>query len=181
MRVVGIDPSLTRTGVAYIDEDPLRVRCYSLPTMGSRYDSVADTAARIQRIAIDATLPLADGAFLLALEAPAYSRHGASTWDRAGLWWEITRRAVRDRVPVATVAPTTRARWAAGHGHASKARVLAAMRALWPDATIRNHDEADAVALATMAAQHLGWDVPTLAHHPEPLATVTWPDLEDAA
>lgn len=61
---------------------------------------------------------------------------------------------------------------------ARKARVLAAVREMWPDETIRNDDEADALALATIGAHHLGWPLPfeTKERHTTGLQAVEWPE-----
>lgn len=175
MRVIGIDPSLSRTGVAVVEEGRLPV-VFSLPTTGSRAATLDERAERIDNIVLDATGP-ADGAYLAAIEGPAFNHPGGSTWDRAGLWWRMADRLWRKLIPTATVSPKTRAKWATGHGNAGKAAVQHALETMW-NLRVRNDDEADALALATMAAQWAGMNVPTLDHQPAALRVVAWP-IED--
>lgn len=112
--------------------------------------------------------------------------HGGSPWDRAGLWWRIVHRLLGADIPVAVCPPTVRAKWATGVGggpKATKALVAVAVARLWPDVDAASDDEWDALAMASLGAQHLGLDVPTRAHHSACRASVAWPDsiMEDAA
>ncbi|MFC7447901.1 hypothetical protein [Rhodococcus daqingensis] len=78
------------------------------------------------------------------------------------------------RIAVVDVGVTTVKLWATGYGHASKTAVLESMQALWPHAAIGDNDnKSDALALATIGAQRLGWYEPELPHHLEP--RVSWP------
>lgn len=175
MRIVGIDPSLSSTGVAVLDTGRLPL-VFSVQVSGRRAATVAERGQRIETIAMDATAP-ADDADLVVIEAPAFNFPGGSTWDRAGLWWRMVGRLSRYDMPVAEVSPTTRAKWATNRGNASKQPVKAAVEQLWSLRT-RNDDEADALALATMGGQHLGWDVPTLERQRACLDAVAWPETD---
>ena len=153
-RVVGIDLSLASTGLAVYYPDG-RAAVDSIKTVGKRGDSLADRAARIALIA-DTVMLWPGTTDLIVVEAPSFGAAGGSTWDRAGLWWEVVGRSVR-LARVATVNPTTRAKWAAGSGRSDKAAVAAAIARRMPNVDLANSDESDALALALMGAQWLGW------------------------
>lgn len=180
--VLGIDPSLTGTGVARIASGG-RVQVRHFGRNGKRGESLGDRADRIS----DLTCAVADwicdrteqdpgsrdAPLLTVMEAPSHGSVGGSAWDRAHLWWELVRCVLPDRV--ATVAPATRAKWATGSGRGDKAAVAHAVGKLWPDVAIDCSDCADALALATMGAQYLGWPVKTMARHRDALIAVRWP------
>lgn len=183
--VLGIDPSLTGTGVARVHHDgAVQVRHFG--RKGKRAETLTDRRARIQELYTEALTwglgwqPAGDDPVrdpqLAVIEAPSHGSVGGSAWDRAHLWWSLV--AGIGPPLVATVAPATRAKWATGSGKGDKAAVSAALQRIWPDVDIDCTDCADALALATMAAQHLGWDVPTLQRHSDALAGVKWTRLE---
>jgi Holliday junction resolvasome RuvABC endonuclease subunit len=68
-------------------------------------------------------------------------------------------------------------KWATNSGRADKSDVAVAMARLWPSVDAESNDGWDALALAHIGAQALGWDVPSRAHHTPALAKVEWPDL----
>lgn len=176
MRVLGIDPSLTSTGLAVIESHHNVAACltgYSKST-GRRADAIAAIDRRIQHIAdvVMNWLP----ADLAVIEGPSIGSFGGSPWDRAGLWWRIVHRLLAAEVPVAVCPPKTRAKWATNNGSASKAQVAVAVSRLWPQCPAEVDDEWDALAFATIGAQHLGLPVPTRAHHTAQLAKVAWPE-----
>lgn len=154
-RVVGIDPSLASTGIAVIYPNDAVITTDTIATKGTRADTLIDRHKRIRHI-IEKVSTFWGAADLIVIEGPAGAAPGGSTWDRAGLWWAIVSR-VMTYCPVAVVGPTTRAKWAAGHGRADKGAVAAAMTRRAPDVTLATSDEADALALAWMGAQKLGW------------------------
>ena len=181
-RVIGIDVSLTSTGIAVVHRD-LRAAADSIPSKGQRGDTIAQRAQRMRQIGnqvgdwlYGGTLNAGTPTVLTIVEAPVSVQHpGGSTWDRAGLWWDIVARALACG-PVATVSPTTRAKWATGKGNADKAAVAAAMTRYAPQVEISNSDEADALALAYMGAQKLGWVIATGSVQYAAIDSVTWPE-----
>lgn len=114
---------------------------------------------------------------LAVIEGPAYGANLPSNHDRAGLWWGLYSALRARKIPTAVVAPGTRAKWATGHGRATKTDVLAAVRTWWPHQAIRNHDIADAAVLATLGAYHLGEPMPfpVKDRHTLALEAIAWP------
>lgn len=183
--VVGVDPSLRRTGLARITVppggDPV-AESWACPTIGHRNAPVSVADDRMRRIVghvAGYALPCA----LAAIEGPSHGSAGsAGTWDRAGLWWRIVARLLAADIPVAIIPPKTRAKWACGNGNGGKADVRDAITATW-----RGHwtptypgddNEADALTLASMAAQWLDW-LPLRTHDRAALDGAHWPDRDE--
>jgi crossover junction endodeoxyribonuclease RuvC len=171
-RVVGVDLSLTGTGLATITPD----RAPIVSTSRSKIlgASLNDRDSRLRGIE-HTVLAVCDGAALVVVEGPSYASKGAGTWDRAGLWWYVIRALLATGVPTAEVPPTTLKKFAAGKGNADKTAVAVGLSRLWPDVNASNDNEWDALALATMGAQHLDIPVPQRAHHRDAMAKVVWP------
>lgn len=170
MRVVGIDPSLTATGVADADGGLLTI------TSKPDGDTVADRARRLVTIWAHLRPLRLYAARLVVIEGPAFSRQGqAGVHLRAGLWWHIVTRLHAVGVPVAEVPPTTLKKYATGKGNATKADMR---MALYKRAglDIADDNQADAYWLRQMGLTHLGLDaVPVPATHLAALDKVVWP------
>lgn len=190
--VLGIDPSLTRTGIAIIARGDTHARPVVLTDIGWEGTAAASYDQRLDRIesligAILATINRAvteRGADIvgIAIEGPIYhAKLMPSYFDRAILFGALTsqlRRLSGRRTPWVVINPATREKFITGVGRAGdKARVLAEMRTAWQPATVANHDQADALGLATAYAIHLGWPVPFPLRrcHVENVARITWP------
>lgn len=186
MRVVGLDLSLTGTGIAVLESArlPVLVTAKSKGVPAAAYSDTASFHAadlanrdsRIHRLALR-ILDEAGFASLVVLEGPSYASATGQMWDRAWLWGTVVHRLLLEGVPVAVAAPATVKKFAAGKGTASKVDVAAAMTRLWPKVTPANDNEFDALALATMGAQWLAMSAPSRAHHAATLDHVWWPEL----
>lgn len=151
MNVVGVDPSISSTGVARIAPDGIQViRVKSKPTSD-------DTSARLTRLRDQASRValLVKGADLIVMEGPAFGKNNAMTHMLAGFWWLLAH-GLEKTAPIAVVAPGTLKKFATGKGNASKDEVLAAAVRGFPDVNVTGNDEADALALAALGAVHLG-------------------------
>lgn len=187
-RVIGIDVSLTSTGIAVVHRRDLKAAAGTIASKGQRGDTIARRSARMRQIRNEVSDWLYGGPLnvntppvLTVIEAPISVQHpGGSTWDRAGLWWDIVTMALACG-PVATVSPTTRAKWATGSGKADKAAVAAAITRYAPHVHIAGSDEADALALAYMGAQKLGWVHATGKVQYAAIDAVAWPELDEIA
>jgi Holliday junction resolvasome RuvABC endonuclease subunit len=187
VRILGIDPSLTSTGVACIDGAATiwarTDRIESKPPKRAKGDktraTIPERATRIRDIS-DGVMAwaLAGHTSLALIEEPIHGVKGGSIWDRAGLWWSIVSRMQRADIPVVQVNSTTRRIWATGTAGAGKSPVSVHMSRMWPDLDPGlSDDEWDALVFASMGAQHLGWLPVDLARHREQLAKVVWSDV----
>lgn len=172
MRVAGLDLSLDSTGVA-TEDGVFTVKTKPLPVERSQdHDLRAD---RMSRIRSELATHLR-GHQLVVIEGPAYSKALPSSFDRAGLWWDLYRGLRRGGFDVAVAPPPNVKRYATGKGNAGKTAVIAAVTRLCPELTVANDDEADAIVLRLMGADQAG--VPLVrvpAAHRTALAGVSWP------
>lgn len=163
-RIIGIDPSLTGTGLAFVDTDDHLV--IPVETLTSTGKITASTDERLERIlAIVETViykAVEHKSDLAVIEAPAFSRNNAGTWDRAGLWWLLVSRLSEARIETVTVPPTTRAKYATGKGNDGKDAVLLAVARRYPHVDISTNDEADALVLAAIGAHLVGHPIDEL-------------------
>ena len=176
MRIIGLDLSLTSTGVATYTPGDVEVRrVYSKPHGSTLADRADRLIALLGEIG-DHTI----GADLAAIEGPSLgqARQGGQH-DRAGLWWMVVYGLHLSGVPVVEIPPACVKRYATGKGNASKDEVLAAVIRRYPDVPVMGNDEADALVLVAMAAHH--YQVSTLptvpASHATALAKVDWPEV----
>lgn len=176
MIVLGIDPSLTATGVAAID-GTRDVRLTTVTSKGHRDDSVEKRYDRIALLGLDITgfEPHAD---LAVIEYPTLSqgRQGGHL-DRHGLWWMLIQRLTALRIPYAVATASARACYATGKGNAAKDVVLANVVRRYPGADVQDNNQADALVLAAMGWHHATGsplvDLPQT--HTRALAKVAWP------
>lgn len=167
-RVIGVDPSLTSTGL--VSAEAGRV------TAAQRVRSKAKGADRVQEI-LDAIelaikkrpwrdegeLCLAEGELCLArpvpddvvvgIEGPAMGAKGSSVVQIFGLWGIITHQLWQWGVPFYVVPPSSLKKYATGKGNASKDEVLARVVRNYPDVDVTGNDVADALVIAAIGAR----------------------------
>lgn len=195
MIVLGIDPSLTSTGIARVDtDDRLVAQTWTITSKGTHADTLAQRRERLAMIAErrigDAAIGIGeDGsdlggrADLAIIEGLAMAHHNAGTTMLNGLWWLTVHRLYNLGVPVVAVAPKSLKKYATGAGNAPKeAMVAAAIRRLPHVDTGDQPDRVDALWLAAMGADHLGAPLVDLpATHRAALDGVQWPTRSGAA
>jgi hypothetical protein len=168
-RVLGLDLSLTSTGVATAiagqDATVYRIRTDAVPKLEvgrdkpladvrgaqHRYRAIADTIATIARRGAQVDLVLIEGAMYGGFgktneDGGGFGQYGDD--DRIELG-SIVRDRLCDVAPIMLVAPGTLKAWATGSGRAGKDEVLSAMTMRHAHAFTKN-DEADAMALLTL-------------------------------
>jgi crossover junction endodeoxyribonuclease RuvC len=189
VRIIGVDTSLASTGISTIrwapnETEPITATAEVITTKGKRADTVLARDARIGLITQSVRQYLAPDVCLVVIESGAFASVGGSNWDRAGLWWRVVH-AVHgyglDAIPLATVPPATLKKWATDRGNADKSDVAVAMARLWPNVDAPANDAWDALGLAHMGAQVLGWPVPSRAHHAAARAKGVWPESVSTA
>jgi Holliday junction resolvasome RuvABC endonuclease subunit len=172
--VVGIDPSLTATGISVITETDIR-------TARAGTGSIDSTAVRLVRKRIRTTLALIMQnipvvADLFVIESPSMrSQYGLHN-QRVGLYWMLVDQLLA-RGEVVEVTSKGRAKYATGNGNADKKAVKTAMRAAFPGVQIPDDNVADSLALALMGSRHLGYplDGALPKKHLEAMANPAWP------
>lgn len=167
MSVLGLDLSLTSTGVCLIDGELTLTAAIKSKAFKKvkKTDKVPPsfTCQRISNIVNEIEQGYVRSGRgwpeLAVIEAPSYGSNTGSQHERGGLWWAVAGMLWGLRIPIATVAPQGRAKYATGSGTAGKDEVLAAAIKRYIDIDIKSNDVADAVILAAMGARHLGQSV----------------------
>lgn len=182
--VVGLDLSLTATGIAQINHPDRPVPSWWTVTVGSKPPQQRVWVSVHERIHALAQQILREvthaGPNLVVVEGPSLGSGGAGTWDRAGLWWLVYDGLQTAGWAVAVVPPSNVKTYAVGKGNgegASKDDVLLAAARRYKDAPIRNNNEGDAMVLAAMGARWLGFPVEKSLPqtHLRALAKCQWP------
>lgn len=158
-RVVGIDSSLTGSGVVRIDERGIAVA--TIGSKGRKIDSLADRTTRlrgnVRRVldfALDGLDRQARGPLpVFAIEAPIPTP-GGHQHDRSGQWWLLVHLLSKEGL-VVEIAPTSLKLYATGKGNADKDAVLAAAIRTFPDVDVQGNDVADGLWLAAMVRRQL--------------------------
>ncbi len=157
---IGVDLSLTRTGVALVGSGNPGAECFSFGRKGKndeplllRNERIDDTVRFIQGIVADGT----EWPKIAVVEYPSTAAAGGHSLDRDALWWLTLKMLWAEGIPV--VSPVTQKLkiYATGKGTGvDKAAVMLAMLRRHPDAPFQNDDEADALGLAYMGARLIG-------------------------
>lgn len=158
-RIIGIDPSLTSTGVAVVSRSSAGNdwAAYTFLAKSKPGDGSWTTQhQRIRDITKSVIAELDRMPTLVSMEAPAFSRVTGHQHDRSGLWWSIYTACVDRGLPVITPTTNQRMQYATGKGNAQKDMVLAAAIKRWPEVDIIGNDDADALILAAIGARVLG-------------------------
>lgn len=177
--VIGIDPSLTRTGIA----TPAGLR--SIKSEGREDATLEDRALRLHNLNLDILIAVFDGKplgddVLVVIEAPSLGQgRQRGTMDRVGLWWMIVDSLIMEPgVAVAQVTPSQRMKYATGDGRADKDEVLAAVIKRFPDHDVRSNDEADALVFRAIGMDYLGAPLAVMpARNREVLTAIKWPEV----
>jgi Holliday junction resolvasome RuvABC endonuclease subunit len=186
---VGIDPSLTSTGVGVlVDGRPKHYGRFG--RAGHNGDSYHTRSNRIRQLrtqVYQAAVQAGRPDLVVIEEHPYAVRISGSEFDRSGLWHLIFEAFDARQIPVVVVGNTTGKAWVTGAGRASKDDVidqidewyrgdLAEPLATWKPS--QNPDDvADALGYATMAAYKLGDPIPfePKDRHRTALLTLPWP------
>lgn len=172
-RVIGLDLSLTCTGVAGEGwTDIIR------PKSGLRgHPRLAFIVERV--------VEHIGGAQLVVIEGPSFGGGVAHRHeDLAGLRVMVRHACWRRGIPYALVPPSCRALYATGKGSGSKGAVRDAVRERYGvDCDgVGRYDQADAYALCAMGLHHLGWPLAVLPdNNRRGLDGCQWPDTEGLA
>lgn len=149
MNVVGVDPSLTGTGLAYQGESE-KVLTPSATTIRGQLQRMNIIASRVAIHTPPGTL--------VVMEGPGFSRGGQKGHHAlAGLWWVLAATIVSRGCHLVEIKPNVLKKFATGKGNADKA----AMRAAWHWHTrqdVADPDRVDALWLREVGLQLIDSD-----------------------
>lgn len=172
-RVIGLDLSLTCTGVAGV-----------LPAGGWAATIRSQPSAEVSpfsrlRLIRAGVMDYVRDADLVVVEGLSLGSQTGHHLTRAGLWHLVMEAVDAACIPWAEASPAAVKKYATGNGGASKDAVLLAVERRWGrHVRVDNNNEADALTLAAMGSHHL--QVSTLTTvpkaHAAALDKVRWPD-----
>jgi len=202
MKVIGLDKSMTSTGLAVVDDtqtETIRVQRITSqpakrddglkPSLQQRHDRmvmVEDRLMVLVGMCPPGTRGISRPPALVVIEGPAYAA-SQGAHDIGGSWWRVVNNLLRVGIPVAEVSPSQVKQYATGSGSTSgktkvtKQMVIDAVRTNYGDAgsMITQTDEADALILAAIGCRYLGRPIES---HPLPAANlaalkkIRWPE-----
>lgn len=176
-RVVGLDLSLTRTGIALPDGAAVVLRPKTRGT--ARMVEVRDGVLNAWHGFTD-TLD----ADIVAIEGFAFGARGRAVFDIGGVGWVIRVALHEAGVPYVEIPPSVLKRYATGRGNADKqAMQMAACKRLDYDDEKPDDNIVDALWLRALALDAYGHPVVDMpkAQRDASVAAVTWPRLRKAA
>lgn len=157
--IIGIDPSLSSTGLARIRGGHVdtAVRGSKPPpaALSQDWDLRDERLGGLVRAITAWCLPegVDPKTTLVVMETPAYSKIAGHAHDRAGLWWRLFAALRAQGCTMMPLTPQHRMKYATGKGNSQKDFVLAAAIRRYPHLNITGNDVADAVLLADIAAR----------------------------
>lgn len=146
--IIGVDFSLTATGVAAITDG--EAECITIETKPEEWWH--QFPQRVEQIAygIEAWADGIPDAWVI--ETPAYLAKSSSLDRMFGGWWLLVSHLTNLWEPPIRVSPTQVKKYATDNGNANKDRVLAAVIRRYADVDIDSNDQADALVLAAIGA-----------------------------
>lgn len=167
MKVVGLDLSLTSTGIAYADK-ATNFSAYTIKPKTTGHERLNQIVMEVMREAEESDL--------VVVEGPSFGSTGSAFHQLAGLWWVVTQTFWDFNIRYAQIAPGTLKKYATGKGSAGKDEMLLATARRFPSFSGDNN-AADALWLAAAGAEHLGYPLVQLPTEQRAvLAKVTWPE-----
>lgn len=168
MKVIGLDLSLTSTGVAIADE-ATNHSAYTIKPKETGHERLARIVRAVMTEACDAEL--------VVIEGPAFGAKGSAYHQLAGLWWIVTQALWDESVPYAVLSPFELKKYATGTTKSDKDAMMLATARQFASFSGDNN-AADALWLACAGAEHLGYPLVQLPEtHRAALAKVQWPNL----
>lgn len=149
VKTVGIDLSLTATGVAYSTG-----QCWVLGNKGVTTLSLADQIRVLNGLALQ-ILDRCGTPDAVAIEALDMSQSYGGQIERTALWWDVVRQLDRANVPVFVVPSPQVKMYATGKGAGPKGAVIEALTRRWPQFDHAGNDNAADAAVCALIAAHM--------------------------
>ena len=153
---VGLDLSLTSTGIAAIECESGSVFSTTVTSKGKADASLADQWRRLGGLRSEIVDKVNQVRPSMVVVESAFfgTRHDSSAHRRAGLWWQVVGELLNAGYPVIPVAPTEVKKFATGKGNCTKDAVVARCVTVWGEKALEGsfNDAADALFLAAIGA-----------------------------
>jgi crossover junction endodeoxyribonuclease RuvC len=148
LRVLGIDQSLTSSGLALYEPDNGTVTLARVQPKARGHERLALILAQVN--------DWATACDLVAIEGLSFGARGSALLELAGLQHLIRHELWSRGIPYVIIDPATRAKYITGSGAAPKDDCLVAAVRRFPDLPIAGNDQADALVLLAMACDYYG-------------------------
>lgn len=157
---IGLDLSLTHTGLAAIDIDTGQAFTHDVRSKGKKTDTTCQQVQRIDQLteqimtSVHACRPE-----VVVVESALFSTTAdTSAHRRAGLWWSVVGACVRAGYRVIEVAPSQVKKYATGKGNADKELMVRRAHITWGEDVCPGNDDnrADALAMADLGVAGVG-------------------------
>jgi crossover junction endodeoxyribonuclease RuvC len=169
MRILGLDLSLASTGVAS--------NAGWVGRIVTKPDEKWGAFGRLRHIRAE-VMDHARGADLVVVESLAISSQTGQHLTRAGMWHLVMDAVDAAGIPWAQVSIAHLKQYATGKGNASKDLVLSSVIRRFPAVEVAGNDEADALVLAAMGADHYGAAMVEMPQAQRAaLRKVKWPEV----
>lgn len=158
--VVGIDSSLSSTGIAVVRADWARTDV--VRSTGRQSDPLPVRSRRMLDMRNRIMNHLPEHVDLVVIEGLSYG-HNQPGQDRLHhLWWLVVGALgqARPGTHVTACPPSTAKKACTDNGRATKQQIMSQMRKWWPQTGIDDDNAADALALASLGAIHMRVPVP---------------------
>lgn len=167
IKIVGLDPSLTGFGIAEL----IPAAATTMTILQTWRHSRLTGHPRLSWLLASLHALVRDSATLAVIEGMSYASKGSAGLDLAGLHWLVRQMLWDLSIPYVVIPPSTRAKWLTGLGNASKDACLAAAVKRFPGADVADNNQADALTLAAMGADHAGIPIATMPLDRYPVLT----------
>jgi crossover junction endodeoxyribonuclease RuvC len=153
---IGIDPSLTGTGMVVLKDGEL----YTARTVKNKPDlpiiqRVSDIYCNVLNVANIQKYTPGKDKIILAIEGFSYGSKGRAVFETGYLGWRIREELVEaSSVPYIDVPPTALKKFATGKGNCGKDLILQQVYKRW-GIELSDNNQADAYVLAQIARAHL--------------------------
>jgi Holliday junction resolvasome RuvABC endonuclease subunit len=160
-RILGIDSSLTSSGLCRVDilggdvTIPPAIDVWRVTSKPGPDRSAVAMSDRITQI-ITSMEPHVAKSDLVTLEGISFASSGTGAHALHWLWGRIVDLTTAYAVELLVVPPSLRMKYATGKGNANKDAVLAATIRRFPNVDVTGNDVADATILAAIGCRHLG-------------------------
>jgi crossover junction endodeoxyribonuclease RuvC len=163
MLIIGIDPSLTSTGIVVLRDGKVELAetTKNRPDLGTieRVKLIRERIASIIENLINEEKTEWQAPDLIVIEGFSYGSKGRSVFDIAYLGWRIRedleRLKEQDNIPWLEVPPSQLKKFATGQGNANKEIILQQVYKRW-GVEFSDNNQADAYVLAQIGRAYLG-------------------------
>jgi Holliday junction resolvasome RuvABC endonuclease subunit len=153
--LIGIDQSLSSTGIAVLDGDGRSKHLTRIKTKTDQFETEIERMVYIKKSIYDICIQF--NVTQAIMEGFSYCSKGNRTYQVGGMGYIIRELFFERNIPYKIIAPRELKKFVAGSGNADKSSIIEAVNKRWGQSlrNPRDNDIADAYALAMMGIEIL--------------------------